>query len=139
MTRTARCSCGKLSVETTDEPAIVIACHCTECQRRTGSVFGVGAYFPKAQVKISGPSKSYTRPGAEGRKMRNSFCPECGTNLYWESELLPGAYGIAVGAFLDPSFPAPARSVWEVNRHYWIHLGAEIPGHIQGRASPPSR
>jgi hypothetical protein len=139
MRRTARCSCGKLSVDVEGEPAIVIACHCTECQRRTGSVFGVGAYYLKEQVTISGPSKGYTRPGADGRKMHNRFCPDCGTNLYWESEMFPVAYGIAVGAFLDPKFPAPSRSVWEVNRHNWVQLGAEIAGHVQGRTSKASR
>jgi hypothetical protein len=136
MKRTARCSCGKLGVDAEGEPGIVIACHCTECQRRTGSVFGVGAYYPKGKVKAAGPSKRYTRDGAEGRKMHNYFCTECGTNLVWESELVAGMIGIAVGAFLDPSFPAPARSVWEKNRHHWVRIGDEIPGHVQGRTSP---
>ncbi len=137
--RVARCSCGKLSLTVEGEPSVVIVCHCTACQRRSGSPFGVGAYYPKDQVAISGASKSFTRPGGDGRKMHNSFCPECGTNLYWESELLPGAWGIAVGAFADPHFPVPARSVWEENKHGWIGLGAEIPGHVQGRASKASR
>jgi hypothetical protein len=35
MTRTARCSCGGLQEEAGGEPSFVVACHCTECQRRT--------------------------------------------------------------------------------------------------------
>jgi hypothetical protein len=64
---------------------------------------------------------------------------ECGSNLFWETELLPGAWGIAVGAFTDPGFTPPARSVWEENKHAWVQLGPEIPGHVQGRASKASR
>ena len=135
MRKTAQCCCGKLRVEVEGEPAGVIACHCSECQRRTGSVFGVGAYYPKDKVKISGPSKTYVRGAGGGRKMRNHFCPECGTNLYWEADLLPGAIGVAVGAFRDPAFPLPTRSVWEENKHHWVRLGPEIPGHVQGRDS----
>ncbi len=139
MGRTARCACGRLSVTAEGEPSIVLVCHCTECQRRTGAPFGVGAYFPKEKVAVSGESKLFTRPGGDGRKMFNRFCPECGTTVYWESELLPGAYGIALGAFADPGFPPPARSVWEEKKHAWVHLGPEIPGHVQGRASKASR
>jgi len=28
--------------------------------------------------------------------------------------------GVAVGAFNDPQFPAPVRSVWEESRHSWV-------------------
>jgi hypothetical protein len=45
MNRIARCCCGSLRVETTGEPVIVAACHCQECQRRTGAPFGVSGYF----------------------------------------------------------------------------------------------
>jgi hypothetical protein len=42
-----------------------------ECQRRTGSAFGVGTYFPKDQVRTEGPSKVYVR----GRlRCRNRLC-----------------------------------------------------------------
>jgi len=37
MTRIAHCSCGSLRAEATGDPALVRACHCMECQRRTGS------------------------------------------------------------------------------------------------------
>ena len=139
MSKTAQCSCGRLSVTVEGEPAVVLACHCTECQRRTGSPFGVGAYYPKDKVTITGAYKEFARPGGDGRMMHNRFCPECGSNLFWESELLPGAWGIAVGSFADPSFAPPARSVWEENKHAWVHLGPEIPGHVHGRASKASR
>jgi hypothetical protein len=139
MSKTARCSCGQLSVTVEGEPIIVLACHCTECQRRTGSPFGVGAYYPKDKVTITGESRAFARPGGDGRMMHNRFCPVCGSNLFWESEMLPGAWGVAVGSFADPTFAAPARSVWEEKKHAWVQLGAEIPGHVQGRGSKPSR
>jgi len=139
MGNVAQCGCGKLRVEVEGEPAAVVTCHCSHCQRRTGSVFGVGAYYPADKVNVSGASKLFVRPGAEGRKMRNHFCPECGSTLYWESDLVPGAVGVAVGGFMDPKFARPTRSVWEENMHHWVQLGPEIPSHSQGRASKPLR
>src|SRR6516162_50925 len=75
MTRTAHCSCGALRVEVSADPDAVVACYCGECQRRTGSVFGVGAYFKKEHVRAEGPSKIYVRDGQEGRKLRMHFLP----------------------------------------------------------------
>ena len=61
MTKIATCSCQSLRAEVSGDPIRVIACHCDECQRRTGSVLGVGAYYKKEQVQISGPNKVYVR------------------------------------------------------------------------------
>jgi len=137
--KTARCACGALRVEAEGDPAAVIACHCMECQRRTGSVVGVGAYYPAGQLKISGASKLFVRDAPDGRKMRNHFCPNCGTCVYWEADLRRGLIGVAVGAFGDPDYPSPMRSVWEQSRHGWVGLSAELPNHIRGTDSPAAR
>jgi hypothetical protein len=134
MTRVAQCSCGSLRAEATGEPVLVHVCHCTECQRRTGSVFGVSSFFQKSEVKTSGPSKVYVREGQEGRKLRLHFCPECGTTVFGETDLRPGLIGISVGAFADTSFPAPARSIWEQSRHFWVAFNQEV-GHFAQAAS----
>jgi hypothetical protein len=56
ITKIAHCCCGSLRAEATGEPALVAGCHCIECQRLTGSPFGVAAYFPKGQMRMEGPS-----------------------------------------------------------------------------------
>ena len=133
MNRSARCCCGSLRVETSGEPAAVVACHCGECQRRTGSPFGVGAYFEKEQVRTEGPSTVYIRDAPDGRKLKNHFCPTCGTNLFWELDLRPNHVGVAVGGFVDATFPAPSRSVWEENRHGWIAFEHQLEHFPRGR------
>lgn len=120
MTRIAHCSCGALRAEATGEPAYVAACHCTECQRRTGSAFGVATLFPKARVRIEGPSKVYVRGSDSGQKIENHFCPDCGSTLFWCAELYQDMVGIAFGMFADPSMPWPSVSVWEASRHPWV-------------------
>lgn len=137
MTRSARCCCGSLRVETSGDPVYVVACHCGECQRRSGSPFGVGAYFEREQVRIDGPSTVYVRAAGGDRKLRNHFCPTCGTNLFWELDLRPNHIGVAVGGFVDPSFPAPTRSVWEERRHGWVVLGHPIEHFAQGTRPAP--
>src|SRR5258708_19755483 len=107
MARIAHCCCGSLRVEATGEPTFVAACHCQECQRRTGAPYGVGAYFERTRVRAEGTSRVYVRDGQEGRKLRMHFCPECGTPVYWEAARLPQHLRIPVPALAHPSLPPP--------------------------------
>ena len=50
----ARCSCGALSLSLPGPSRLVVACHCLDCQRRTGAPFGVGAFYAAETVTISG-------------------------------------------------------------------------------------
>jgi hypothetical protein len=136
--RVARCCCGSLEARAEGEPAVVSLCHCIECQRRTGSPFGIGAYYEAAQVTVCGPSSVYERH-VEGRWLRFHFCPTCGSTVYWQTANHPGRYGIAVGAFADPHFPKPMRSVFERSRHDWMLMPDDVPGFVAGSSGPPSR
>ena len=102
-------------------------CHCLECQRRTGSAFGIQARFPDDAVTIQGASKTFTRTGDSGSSATFHFCPECGSTVYYRLEEYPGITAVAIGAFADPTFPPPRVSVYEARRHPWVAVpeGAE--------------
>jgi len=126
--RVARCACGQLSVTTMGDPDIVVACSCLECQHRTGSPLGVGAYFRRDQVSgIEGAYRSYARTTEAGRSVSNNFCVDCGTTVFWDLDMRPDHYGVAVGCFGDPSFPAPARAVWAEHSHPWLSYPDGLP------------
>lgn len=118
--RTAACSCGQLTAQVVGEPVRISICHCLACQRRTGSVFGEQARFPRQNVTVSGTSTVYVRVGDEGSRMKFHFCPTCGATVYYESEDLEAFLGIPVGAFADPDFPPPRVSVYESRKHRWV-------------------
>lgn len=117
--REALCHCGQLKVHCEGEPVRVSMCHCHLCQRRTGSAFGVQARFPEGQVRWEGRRQQYTRVGDTNHQVTLSFCPECGSTVFWQLEGLPGFIAVAVGAFADQSFPQPSVSVYEARRHPW--------------------
>ena len=126
--RLARCACGQLRVTAQGDPEIVVACNCTECQRRTGSPFGVGAYYRRDRVSpIEGRSSLHARTAPSGRSLVNHFCPNCGTTVYWTLEMRPEHYGIAVGCFADPAFPPPVRAVWAEGKHDWVSFPDDWP------------
>lgn len=118
----ARCSCGALALSLPGPSQLVVACHCLDCQRRTGAPFGVGAFYAADAVTISGPSKEYVRTAASGGKVRSHFCPDCGATVYWHADNLPGMIGVGVGAIANPDFPPPVRSVFEQSKHGWVEI-----------------
>ena len=127
MVRTAECACGALKVSVEGEPAVVGACCCLQCQRRTGSVFGVAAYFPKDKVEIvAGESKIFTRTGKEGT-VSIHFCLTCGSSLFSEASVFPGIRAVMVGCFADPSFAPPELVGWHSRNHAWVKFPPNIP------------
>ena len=126
-TRHAACSCGQLHLTVEGEPIRVTICHCFACQRRTGSVFGVQARFAAEQVTTEGVSEQYIRVSDDGENRAFfHFCPDCGATVFFTLEAMPGNVAVPVGAFADPSFPTPVRSIWEERQHSWLHLPDDI-------------
>jgi hypothetical protein len=127
-TRTAACSCGQLSLEAEGDPFHVSICHCTACQRRTGSAFGMQAGYRPGQITISGRSTEYPRTSDEAdRKVHVfHFCPECGSTVYYVEPDEPDLVVVMAGTFADPDFPVPMTSGYHQRRQRWLGLPEEI-------------
>ena len=104
--QTGGCQCGVLRYEITQPPTLVYTCHCTDCQRLTGSAFSMGLVTTTEAFSLSGAE---TRPiqctADSGRTVTRWFCPECGT---WvcsgpdpKSKSSPGELRIVQAGTLD--------------------------------------
>jgi hypothetical protein len=124
------CLCGAVRYRVHGEPARSSVCHCTYCQKRTGSAFGIGAYFRAEQVELTrGRLTAYEhRSDESGRWLRNEFCPVCGVIVTWTAEALPGLRAIAGGTFDDPTWIRPDRHGWTRSAHPWVAMppGAQV-------------
>jgi hypothetical protein len=129
-TRDAACSCGQLHLAAEGDPIRISMCHCLACQRRTGSAFGIQARFTSTQVHIDGRYSVYARTSDDGEEDRAfHFCPDCGATVFYTSSSAPDVVAVPIGAFADPSFPAPTVSVYESRRHPWVTLPAAMEHH----------
>ncbi len=100
------CLCRDIRYETTADPVWTTVCHCTFCQRLTGSAFLVEPIFARAAVVFSGSAtKSYVhRSDGSGQRVFVNFCGTCGTTLYLAFERFPDVLGLCGGTFDDPNW-----------------------------------
>jgi len=73
-------------------------------------------------VTVRGNSTRFVRVGDEGGRATFHFCPDCGSTVYYTVEGCEESIAIPVGAFADPSFPAPGFSVYEERMHSWVSM-----------------
>lgn len=117
------CLCGATRYEIGAEPVLLYACHCTDCQKATGSAFVLAMRVPPGRIICTrGAAKPYERSRADGRK-RNVFrCPQCLTAL-WSENLVPTNYATVYAGTLDDAgrLPPPAH-LWTQDTQPWIVL-----------------
>jgi hypothetical protein len=96
---TGGCLCGGVRFELSGPPLTAGYCHCTRCQRRTGTA-------SSAQARIDGRTfrllqgeellKAWRHPEGGHEKL---FCRECGAHLFSRSPENPAQVSVRMGAF----------------------------------------
>lgn len=131
---TGGCQCGQLRYRTEGLPTRAAVCHCRYCQTRTGSAFGVSAYFAAWKVQVTGKAQDYRFTTESGRAFTTHFCPSCGTNVLWSLEMSPDLIGIAAGTFDPPTFWFPiTREIFTRSAAPFIHT--DLPEKSETTAS----
>lgn len=130
------CVCGAIRFTATGEPLRVTICHCTWCQRRTGTAFGTEVVFESGQVTLRGEAARYRHLSDQsGRWLDLEFCPRCGTNLGFTLEAAPGLRTLPAGAFDDPSWIRAERykfrHVFVRSRRGWSDLSPLVETYEQ--------
>lgn len=128
MNRTAQCCCGDLKLEISGEPELHSMCHCNNCKKRTGSAFGLSAYFKSKSVKcVSGVTSCYELHNTnDGFDQKRYFCVKCGTTLYWFVSSLPDLTGVASGCIVENPLNTPRYSVSHSEKYTWVMVPPDI-------------
>src|SRR5947208_5729305 len=85
VTREGGCSCGSVRYRLTDEPLFTHCCHCTNCQRQTGSPFVINLLIEANRVEVlAGNPRPVDVPRDDGTAQRIYRCPDCQVAVFSE-------------------------------------------------------
>ena len=69
------CHCGFITFEAETDSTDAALCHCTDCQKLTGTAFRVNISAQPETFKLkSGMPKNYVRTAESGNKCAHAFC-----------------------------------------------------------------
>jgi hypothetical protein len=107
------CHCGLITYEAEVDPALVSACHCSDCQMLTGSAYRVSLPAPsKSFVLRGGHPKTYIKIAQSGARRVHAFCPDCGTPVYSSAVSDPPTYSLRVGCLDERADLPPRKQIW---------------------------
>ncbi len=124
---TGGCQCGNIRYEVVGTPKQVVACHCTDCQRQSGSAFGMALVVNEADFRLTqGEPKTFASKSDAGRAKLGAFCPGCGTRIYHKSEWRKGMVSVRAGTLDDTSMLKPDMHLWTSNKQTWVTIPAGV-------------
>ena len=132
---TGGCQCGELRYEVVGTPRKLVVCHCTDCQRQSGSAFGMTLLVNEADFRLTqGEVKTFVSTSAAGRAKLGAFCPRCGTRIYHKPEWRPGTVSVKPGTLDDTSGLKPDMHIWISSKQPWV----TIPDRVETHDTNPS-
>ena len=110
---TGQCHCGAIAYEAEVDPAGVQACHCTDCQRLSGSPYRASVGAPRDSFRLlKGTPKIYVKTADNGNKRAQGFCADCGSPIYSSKISDPQMYSLRVGCLDQRAQLPPMKQIW---------------------------
>jgi hypothetical protein len=114
------CLCGDVEYSLSEDPLTLYVCHCTDCQRQSGSSFALSMIVRSEALKIvSGRPEQYSVEMADGRLKQAHFCSRCSTRLWGPSSVADLAV-LEPGTLDDTSWLRPIGHIWTRSAQPWI-------------------
>jgi hypothetical protein len=119
------CQCGHIRYELCGEPLALAVCHCKECQRQSGSAFGMSLAVADGAFQLrSGVLKTFEVKCDSGRIKTCAFCPECGTRIYHQTN---SGMSIKAGTLDETSGLKPDSHYWTMRKQSWVMIPDGVP------------
>jgi len=123
------CTCRHVRYRMHGRPFFVHCCHCTWCQRETGSAFAINALIEADRIELlaNRPERIDT-PSLSGRGQPVMRCPVCRVAL-WSHYYGSGeaVNFMRVGTLDDAGAIAPDIHIFTSTKVPWVVLPADVP------------
>ena len=123
---TGACQCRAVRYRINRAPMGVWACHCTECQRQSGSAFSLSMLVAREALSVvAGQPKEWLRRTDSGRVIACFFCADCGTRLYHNPQANAAITIVKPGTLDDTRWLDPVGHIWTGSAQAWFPIPAD--------------
>jgi hypothetical protein len=109
------------------EPMFVHCCHCSDCQRQTGSAFAINLLIEAARLDVRGEAPHPVDvPRDDGSFQRIFRCPGCEIAVFSEYTT-PGLWFVRAGTLDNPRDITPDVHIFTRSKVEWVTIPTEVP------------
>ena len=123
------CACRAVRYRLRRKPIFVHCCHCTWCQRETGSAFAVNALIEASEVEVlQGVPARSVLPSASAKGQTVWRCADCGVPL-WSNypQAGPKIHFVRVGTLDEPPRAPPDIHIYTSTKLPWVIIPDGVP------------
>lgn len=126
LTGGCRCGAARYTIALEQVPR-TYACHCTLCQRASGSSFAHQMPVPEAALSVTGPLRTAVVTSASGAISTGYHCAACVGRLYSTNSRWPGMAMVRAGTLDGSEHLTPALHMFTSTKQPWILLPDDVP------------
>ncbi|MDD9905521.1 MAG: GFA family protein [Rhodospirillaceae bacterium] len=125
-TMTGACNCGAVTYAVKSESVLTYVCHCGNCQKRSGSAFGMGMFIPVDDLTVEGDLTCWERISDTGRTNPRYSCATCGNVIYGLGDYTPGFAKLMPGTLQDTRDIRPDVHIWVGSAQGWVTVPEDV-------------
>ena len=107
------CLCGNIKYFSKSDPLFTTICHCSHCQKQTGTAFSIIVGIDRKSLHINGELKCFKDIGNSGKPVYRKFCGNCGSPIISDVSTAPNLLFIKAGTLNTIKFLRPTKEIWK--------------------------
>jgi len=120
------CPCGAVRYEIGAFPLLLYACHCTNCQRESGSAFALNMPVSTEAFRITQEKpRAWRSVRDSGARTASWFRGDCAGRLYGERDTRPSSLNVQAGTLDDTAWLVPVAHLFMSSAQRWEQVGGE--------------
>ena len=100
-------------------------CHCTDCQTRSGSAFGIQLSVLTGDLEVNGVLLKGEHVQPSGAVAGIYACEKCLTRIYTDNDRRPGIANLRAGTLDNSQTLVPATHLWVSSKLPWVVIPAD--------------
>jgi hypothetical protein len=124
---TGGCACGAVRYALASGPMFVNCCHCTWCQRETGSAFVINALIERDRVAVTGETEAVLTASESGGGQLIHRCPTCHIALWSHYGGREKVAFLRAGTLDEAWRVQPSAHIFTRSKLPWVALPANQP------------